>query len=196
MKRFFDFLFAFVGIIILSPILIIISILIKVSSSGDILYTQIRVGRNNKDFLIYKFRTMYVNAENKGLLTVGGRDPRITKIGYYLRKSKLDELPQLFNVLKGDMSFVGPRPEVRFFVNLYSENQKKILRVRPGITDVASIEFRNENEILEKQANPQKYYIDVIMPKKISINLTYLENRNLIKDFFVVLKTFNAILKN
>jgi len=193
LKRFFDLILSLIGLLILVPILFFITILIKISSSGPVFYKQVRVGKNNKDFEIFKFRTMHVNADKKGLLTVGGRDPRVTSIGYYLRKFKLDELPQLINVFKGDMSFVGPRPEVRQFVNIYSEIQKKVLNVKPGITDLASIEFRNENEILSKEDDPNQYYIDCIMPKKLEINLKYIAQRNLLKDFTVIIKTIKVI---
>lgn len=195
MKRFADFTIALLGLILFSPLLIVIAILLKIDSKGPVFYRQVRVARFNKDFKIFKFRTMFVDSDKKGLLTIGGRDSRVTKIGYYLRKSKLDELPQLINVILGDMSFVGPRPEVRTYVELYTEVQKKVLNVRPGITDLASIEFRNENELLEEQENPNKFYKDVIMQKKLKINLDYLEKRNLIKDFGVVLKTFKVIFK-
>ena len=196
LKRFFDLILSLIGLLIIVPILFLITILIKISSSGPVFYKQVRVGKNNKDFKIFKFRTMHVNAHKKGLLTVGGRDPRVTSIGYYLRKFKLDELPQLINVFKGDMSFVGPRPEVRQFVNLYSEIQKKVLNVKPGITDLASIEFRNENEILSKEEDPNQYYIDYIMPKKLEINLKYINQRNLLKDFVVIIKTIRVIFNS
>lgn len=196
LKRFFDLILSFIGLLIIVPILFLITILIKISSSGPVFYKQVRVGKNNKDFKIFKFRTMHLNADKKGLLTVGGRDPRVTSIGYYLRKFKLDELPQLINVFKGDMSFVGPRPEVRQFVNLYSEIQKKVLNVKPGITDLASIEFRNENEILSKEEDPNQYYIDYIMPKKLEINLKYINQRNLLKDFVVIIKTIKVIFNS
>ena len=196
LKRFFDLILSLIGLLIIVPILFLITILIKISSSGPVFYKQVRVGKNNKDFKIFKFRTMHVNAHKKGLLTVGGRDPRVTSIGYYLRKFKLDELPQLINVFKGDMSFVGPRPEVRQFVNLYSEIQKKVLNVKPGITDLASIEFRNENEILSKEEDPNQYYIDYIMPKKLEINLKYINQRNLLKDFVVIIKTIKVIFNS
>ena len=196
LKRFFDLILSLMGLLITVPILFLITILIKISSSGPVFYKQVRVGKNNKDFKIFKFRTMHVNADKKGLLTVGGRDPRVTSIGYYLRKFKLDELPQLINVFKGDMSFVGPRPEVRQFVNLYSEIQKKVLNVKPGITDLASIEFRNENEILSKEEDPNQYYIDYIMPKKLEINLKYINQRNLLKDFVVIIKTIKVIFNS
>ena len=150
MKRFFDILCALFGLIILSPILLIIAILIKLESKGPVFYRQIRVGKNNIDFRIFKFRTMYVGSDKKGLLTLGDRDTRVTKVGYYLRKYKLDELPQLINVLIGDMSFVGPRPEVRKYVNLYSEDDLRIFNIRPGITDYASIEFRDEAELFKR----------------------------------------------
>lgn len=194
-KRIFDFIFSLFGLILIFPILIIVSILISINSKGGIFYRQVRVGENNKDFKIFKFRTMYLNADKLGLLTVGGRDPRITKVGYYLRKSKLDELPQLINVFLGDMSFVGPRPEVRKYVELYSDSQKKVLEMKPGITDLASIQFRNENIILAKQENPNQYYIDVIMPTKLEINLKYLKERSLLKDCIVIFKTFLIIFK-
>jgi lipopolysaccharide/colanic/teichoic acid biosynthesis glycosyltransferase len=196
LKRFFDLILSLMGLLITVPILFLITILIKISSSGPVFYKQVRVGKNNKDFEIFKFRTMHLNADKKGLLTVGGRDPRVTSIGYYLRKFKLDELPQLINVFKGDMSFVGPRPEVRQFVNLYSEIQKKVLNVKPGITDLASIEFRNENEILSKEEDPKQYYIDYIMPKKLEINLKYINQRNLLKDFVVIIKTIKVIFNS
>ncbi|HAO15560.1 MAG TPA: glycosyl transferase [Tenacibaculum sp.] len=195
MKRVFDLFFSFFGLMIFSPILLIIGILIAFTSRGGVFYRQVRVGKGNMDFRIYKFRTMKVNSDKLGLLTVGGRDPRITRIGYYLRKYKLDELPQLINVLLGDMSFVGPRPEVRKYVNLYTEEQKEVLNVKPGITDLASIEYRGENDILSKQSEPNKYYIEVIMPHKLKINLEYLENRSLVKDIGVILKTFKAIME-
>ena len=195
MKRLFDIVFSLIGLLLIFPILIIISVLIKLDSKGSVFYRQVRVGKNNKDFKIFKFRTMHKNADSLGLLTVGGRDPRVTSLGYYLRKFKLDELPQLINVLLGDMSFVGPRPEVRKYVDLYTNEQKKVLTVRPGITDLASIEFRNENEILSGQEDPDKYYIDVIIPKKLKINLRYIEERSILKDIRVIFKTFTVIIK-
>lgn len=191
MKRAFDFIFSFIGLILLSPIFLIISLLIALSSKGGVFYKQTRVGKDNIDFKVYKFRSMIVNADKKGLLSIGkdGRDPRITKIGYILRKYKLDELPQLINVLKGDMSLVGPRPEVRKYVDLYDNKQKEILKVRPGITDIASITFRNENDLLSQSPNPEQYYIQEIMPKKISLSLEYVKTRTLIKDIKLIFKT-------
>lgn len=193
-KRIFDIIFSLTGLILLSPVLIVISILIKFDSKGQVLYKQTRVGRNNKDFKLLKFRTMNPDSDKKGLLTVGGRDPRITKTGYYLRKYKLDELPQLINVLYGEMSFVGPRPEVRKYVELYTEDQKSVLNVSPGITDVASIKYKNENELLEKAEDPEKYYIEKIMPDKIKLNLEYINERSFFKDFKVIMKTLSAVI--
>ena len=195
-KRIFDFIFAIIGLLFLVPLFIIIAILIKIESKGPVLYKQLRVGRYNLDFKILKFRTMDMNADQLGLLTLGHRDTRITKIGYYLRKYKLDELPQLINVFIGNMSFVGPRPEVRKYVKLYNQYQMQIFKVRPGITDMASIEFRNESELLSGQEDPINYYIQDIMPKKIQINLKYLKQRNFLKDFVVILNTFKVIIKN
>lgn len=191
MKRAFDFIFSFIGLILLSPIFLIISLLIALSSKGGVFYKQTRVGKDNIDFKVYKFRSMIVDADKKGLLSIGkdGRDPRVTKIGYILRKYKLDELPQLINVLKGDMSLVGPRPEVRKYVDLYDDNQKEILKVRPGITDIASITFKNENDLLSQSPNPEDYYIQDIMPKKISLSLEYVKTRTLIKDIKLIFKT-------
>jgi lipopolysaccharide/colanic/teichoic acid biosynthesis glycosyltransferase len=194
-KRLFDIVFSFFGLFLLSPLLLLVLILMKLSSSGPIIYKQLRVGRNNKDFFIYKFRTMHVDSDKLGLLTVGGRDTRVTPLGYYLRKFKFDELPQLVNVLIGEMSFVGPRPEVRKYVDLYNANQLKVLHVRPGITDLASIAFRNENELLFQQKDPESYYINVIMPAKLQINLEYLSTSTLFSDIMVIFKTFLAIVK-
>jgi lipopolysaccharide/colanic/teichoic acid biosynthesis glycosyltransferase len=194
MKRLFDIVFSFLGLVFLAPLWLLIVVLMMATSKGPIIYKQVRVGKNNKDFKIFKFRTMHVNADKLGLLSVGDRDPRITQIGYYLRKFKLDELPQLANVLRGDMSFVGPRPEVRKYVNFYNQEQMQVFKVRPGITDLASIEFRNESELLSNQEDPDSYYINVIMPKKLQINLDYLKERTLIKDIGVIVKTFLAII--
>lgn len=184
--RLLDFVFSTVGIIVLSPLFILIALLIKFTSAGSVLFKQQRVGKNGKDFTLLKFRTMQVNAEAKGQLTVGGKDSRITKVGYYLRKYKLDELPQLINVFIGNMSLVGPRPEVRKYVNFYTAEQQKVLLVLPGITDYASIAFRNENELLANAENPEKYYIDTIMPAKIELNKKFIDNRS-IKSYFEIL---------
>lgn len=190
MIRFFDILFSAIGLLILSPLLLMISFLIKISSKGSILYKQSRVGLSNVDFLVWKFRTMRVDSDKNGLLTVGGRDPRITSIGYYLRKYKLDELPQLFNVLLGTMSLVGPRPEVRKYVDLYTMEQQKVLAVKPGITDWASIIYRDENVILEKSEDPEHDYIHIILPDKIHYNLIFIEKRSVVEYFKIIFSTF------
>lgn len=189
MKKLFDITASFFGILILSPLFIFISLWVGLSSKGGVFYKQIRVGRNNKDFKLYKFRSMRVNSDKQGLLTVGSKDSRITKAGYFIRKYKIDELPQLFNVLKGDMSFVGPRPEVRRYVDLYSEEQMKVLSVRPGITDPASIKYRNENDILSSASNPEEYYIQHIMPDKLKINIDYINKRTFVKDIKIIFQT-------
>ncbi|MEE1252375.1 MAG: sugar transferase [Bacteroidales bacterium] len=189
MKRLFDITASFFGILILSPLFIFISLWVGLSSKGGVFYKQIRVGKNNKDFKLYKFRSMRVNSDKQGLLTVGSKDSRITKAGYFIRKYKIDELPQLFNVLKGDMSFVGPRPEVRRYVDLYSEEQMKVLSVRPGITDPASIKYRNENDILSSASNPEEYYIQHIMPDKLKINIDYINKRTFVKDIKIIFQT-------
>ncbi len=195
MIRFFDILFSFFGIIFLSPLLLLISLAIGLTSKGPVFYRQSRVGINGVNFLVWKFRTMHVDSDKNSLLTVGNRDPRITSLGYYLRKLKLDELPQLINVLMGTMSFVGPRPEVRKFVDLYNEEQKKILTVKPGITDWASIIYRNENRILEKSSNPEYDYIHLIMPDKIRYNLIFIEKQNVIEYFKIIMITLFRVLK-
>lgn len=166
-----------------------------VTSGFPIFYLQTRVGRNGHDFKLFKFRTMHTNADKQGLLTVGGHDPRVTKIGYYLRKYKLDELPQLFNVLFGTMSLVGPRPEVRKYVNLYTTEQKKVLSVRPGITDFASLEFINENDLLAKSSNPEQTYINEIMPTKLALNASYIAQQGVLTDFKIILNTIFKIVK-
>lgn len=188
-KRLFDLLVSFIGIIILSPILIIIATSIKIDSRGKVLFLQKRVGQHGKIFNIYKFRTMVTDAEKLGKQITVGKDKRITRIGSFLRKYKLDELPQLFNVLKGEMSFVGPRPEVPNYVRLYNEMEKKVLSVKPGITDFASIKYRNENEILGKVSNPEEYYINVIMKNKLELNLRYIDKNNIFLDIKIILET-------
>ena len=196
MKRVFDILFSLIGIIILLPVYIIISLLIMIDSKGGILYQQERTGKGDEIFKVFKFRTMRPDSFSKGALTVGSRDPRITNVGYYLRKYKLDELPQLFNVLFGDMSFVGPRPEVKKYTDLYNRTQKKVLTVRPGITDYASIKFRNENDLLSVSDNPEQLYIDEIMPEKLDLNLKYINDNSLFKDIKIIFDTFYVIIKD
>lgn len=194
MKRIFDITASFIGLIIVSPFFILIAIAIITESKGGIFYKQVRVGKNNSDFKLLKFRTMRPNSDKLGLLTVGGRDPRVTRVGYYLRKYKLDELPQLLNVFLGDMSLVGPRPEVRKYVDLYNQEQKKVLMVKPGITDYASILYSNENELLAKSENPETLYIEEIMPHKLKLNMEYINNPGLITDFKIILKTVAKIV--
>ena len=195
MIRLLDILFSFIGIVILSPVFLVLYIAIRLESKGGGFYKQIRVGKDSKDFGLYKFRSMRVGADKKGLITVGGRDPRITKVGYFIRKYKLDELPQLFNVLTGDMSLVGPRPEVRKYVELYTDEQKKVLSVCPGITDYASIEYVDENEILGKADDPDKAYIEQIMPDKIRYNMKYINNQSVKEYFKVIFLTIYRIIR-
>ena len=193
--RFFDFVLSLVGLVILAPIFIVLAVWIKIDSVGPVFYKQIRVGQNGKDFGLFKFRSMVVDADKKGLITVGGRDPRITRSGYFIRKYKLDELPQLINVLVGDMSLVGPRHEVRKYVELYDDEQNKVLSVKPGITDYASIEYMDENEILGKSTDPEKTYIEEIMPEKIKYNMKYIKNRSLIEYFKIIFLTILKIIR-
>lgn len=193
-KRLFDIIFSFVILIILTPFLIIISLMIIFTDGFPVFYVQNRVGKGGKLFGLIKFRTMYKDADKKGLLTVGVKDPRVTKIGYYLRKYKLDELPQFWNVLMGDMSVVGPRPEVKKYVDLYTEEQRKILELRPGITDWASIRFSNESEILAKYENPEEGYIKEVMPEKMKYYIKYLHEISLIQDIMIIFHTMRKIL--
>ena len=194
MIRFFDFIFSLMGILVLLPVFIILYIAIRLESPGGGIYKQKRVGRYGKDFYVYKFRSMRTGADKQGLITVGGRDPRITHIGYFIRKYKLDELPQLFNVLFGDMSLVGPRPEVRHYVNYWTPEQMHVLDVRPGITDPASIKYRNENELLAQAEDPEKYYIEVIMQEKIKLYLEYAEKSSFWYDIKLIFQTFWVII--
>lgn len=191
-KRLFDISVSFIGIIFLFPLMILIGIIIKFTSKGPILFKQIRVTKNGKNFEIYKFRTMKENSEGNKQITVGN-DMRITGIGKILRKTKLDELPQLFNVIKGEMSLVGPRPEVPKYINLYNEEQKKILNVPAGITDYASIYFSNESELLGKAKDPEKFYIEKIMPYKIELNQKYIENISIFTDVKIIILTILKI---
>lgn len=194
MKRLFDIVASGLGLVVLSPLFLIIAIWIKLDSKGPVFYRQVRVGRYNKDFRIYKFRSMRVGADKGSLVTIGGRDPRVTKSGYWIRKFKLDELPQLINVFLGDMSLVGPRPEVRHYVDYWTPEQMHVLDVRPGITDPASIKFRNENELMEKAEDPEMYYIEVIMQEKIKLYLEYVEKNNFFYDLGLIFKTFWVIV--
>ena len=195
-KRGIDILFSLIGLICLFPFFIFISFFIYITSKGGVFFVQLRVGKNNKDFKLYKFRTMFLNSDSKGLLTVGNNDKRITKLGYYLRKNKLDELPQLINVLNGTMSIVGPRPEVRKYVNLYNSEQKSILDVKPGITDFASLMYYNENEILANSVNPEQTYINEIMPIKLELNKQYINEMSLFTDLKIIFKTFIKLINS
>lgn len=192
--RLFDICISFTALVILSPFLLIIALLIAIESKGGALYKQTRVGQENKDFELLKLRTMRVGSDQKGLLTVGDRDPRVTRMGTFIRKYKLDELPQLVNVLLGDMSLVGPRPEVRKYVDLYSEHQKKILQVKPGITDYASLYYIDENELLAHSQNPENTYIQEVMPAKIELNFKYINCPTPKEYFKIIFLTAKSIL--
>lgn len=196
MKRLFDIIASGLGLIVLSPLLAVLAIWIKSDSNGPVFYRQTRVGKDNKDFRLYKFRSMRLGSDKLGLITVGGHDPRVTRSGYYIRKYKLDEFPQLINVFLGDMSLVGPRPEVRKYVDMYSAEQLHVLDVKPGITSLASIRYRNENELLAKAENPDKVYTEIIMPDKLKIDLEYVQNANLLSDIKLIFSTlFEVVTK-
>jgi len=194
MKRLFDVIASGLGLIVLSPLFVILAIWIKLDSKGPVFYRQVRVGYKNKDFRIFKFRSMRVGSDKGSLVTIGGHDPRVTRSGYFIRKFKFDELPQLINVFLGDMSLVGPRPEVRHYVDYWTPEQMHVLDVRPGITDPASIKFRNENELMEKAEDPEKYYIEVIMQEKIKLYLEYVEKHSFWYDLGLIFKTFFVII--
>lgn len=195
MKRLFDIFASGIGLIVLSPLFLILAIWIKLDSKGPVFYRQVRVGFKNKDFRIFKFRSMRMGADKGSLVTIGGHDPRVTRSGYFIRKFKFDELPQLINVFVGDMSLVGPRPEVRHYVDYWTPEQMHVLDVRPGITDPASIKFRNENELMEQAEDPEKYYIEVIMQEKIKLYLEYVEKHSFWYDLGLIFKTFWVIVK-
>jgi lipopolysaccharide/colanic/teichoic acid biosynthesis glycosyltransferase len=193
MKRLFDLVVSVILLLVLLPVFLLIAIWILLDDRGDVFYRQERIGYRQRPFQILKFRTMYRNADRKGLLTVGGRDPRVTSCGYYLRKYKLDELPQLINVLKGEMSLVGPRPEVKKYVDLYNREQLQVFNVKPGITDYASIAYANENELLSKSSEPEITYIREIMPAKLELNLKYVDEQGLMTDLKILLSTFSRV---
>lgn len=195
MTRSLDILISFFGLVVLSPVLIIVALIIVIDDPGPVFYRQLRVGRYGRDFRIFKFRSMRVNADKAGLITVGDRDPRVTRAGYYIRKYKIDELPQLLNVLIGDMSLVGPRPEVRRYVDLYTDEQRRVLSVRPGITDYASIEYVDENRLLAASNDPDKTYIDEIMPAKIALNMRYINHPTIGEYLRILFLTIKAILR-
>ncbi len=195
MKRIFDIFASGIGLLVLSPLFFILAIWIRLDSKGPVFYRQVRVGKDNKDFRIFKFRSMRVGSDRGSLVTIGGRDPRVTRSGYYIRKFKLDELPQLINVFVGDMSLVGPRPEVRHYVDYWTEEQMHVLDVRPGITDPASIKFRNENELMEQAEDPENYYINVIMQEKLKLYLEYVNHHSFWDDIKLIFQTFAVIVK-
>lgn len=189
MKRLFDIVASGLGLIILCPLFLILAIWIKLDSPGPVFYRQVRVGRYNKDFRIFKFRSMRIGADRGSLVTIGARDARVTNSGYYIRKFKLDEFPQLINVFIGDMSLVGPRPEVRHYVDYWTPEQMRVLDVRPGMTDPASIKFRNENELMAKAEDPESYYINELMQEKLNLYLEYVDNRSFVGDIGLIFKT-------
>ena len=196
MKRLFDIVGSAVGLVVLSPLFVGLAIWIKKESKGPVFYKQKRVGRNGKEFQLFKFRSMRIGSDKLGLLTIGGSDPRITRAGNFIRKYKLDEFPQLINVLIGNMSVVGPRPEVSKYVNLYNEEQLKVLKVKPGITDWASIKYRNENDLLARSDRPEEFYISEVMPAKLALSLQYIEKHNLITDLRIIWLTLKNIVNN
>ena len=195
LKRAFDLVVSAVALLLLFPVLLLIGLSVALSSPGGAFFRQVRVGRAGKEFRLFKFRTMRPGSEAQGQITVGGRDPRITGIGYFLRKSKMDELPQLINVMLGDMSIVGPRPEVSRYVALYSPEQRNVLNVRPGITSAASIAYMDENEILGRSADPQHAYIEEVMPAKLALDLDYVKNRSFFLDMSIILRTFIGLFR-
>ena len=195
-KRIFDFLGSLLGLMLLSPVLLLIALLIKVDSRGPVFYRGVRVGLFGGVFKIFKYRTMIINAEKVGGSSTPDDDPRLTRLGKFLRRYKLDELPQLINVLKGDMSLVGPRPQVQWAVDLYTPEQRTVLTVRPGITDYASVHFPNEGEILKGSTNPDQDYMEKIHPKKMRLSLEYVRERSLWVDLKIIFQTIAAIFQN
>lgn len=195
LKRTFDFLASFFGLLLLSPLILCIAVWVKCDSKGPIFYRQVRVGKDGREFKLFKFRSMRVGADRAALLTLGDRDPRVTRSGFWLRKTKLDELPQLFNVLVGDMSLVGPRPEVPKYVALYTPEQREVLSVRPGITDTASLEMRNEAELMAQQVDPEGYYMNVQIPLKIKLAKEYIAQQSLLSDLKLIVRTIGVMFK-
>ncbi len=192
-KNLFDLVFGLLGLIILSPVLLLIAAVIKLTSPGPVFFLQERVGKDGKPFKIFKFRTMIPDAEKHGLKITVGKDHRVTGVGEFLRKYKLDELPQIINIVRGEMSFVGPRPEVPRYVAHYSEAERRVLSVRPGVTDLASIKYRKEHELLGESSDPEKTYIEEIMPEKLRINLEYVENAAFHNDVKLLWQTVKAV---
>lgn len=195
-KRLMDIVISGGALLVLWPVLVLIALAIKIDDPGPVFYRQVRVGKDGKEFRIYKFRTMVVDADKKGLQITVGKDNRITRMGAFLRKTKLDELAQLINVFKGEMSFVGPRPEVPKYVAMYTPYQRQVLLVQPGITDYASIAYRNENDLLEGAEDPERMYIDKIMPDKIELNMKYLHEISPLADIRLIFSTIIAVIKD
>lgn len=195
MIRFFDILFSIIGLVLLSPLFTVLYLLIRIESQGGGFYSQERIGKNGKPFKLFKFRSMRIGSDKKGLITIGEKDNRITKTGFILRKYKLDELPQLWNVFIGEMSLVGPRPEVKKYTDLYTEEQKQVLQVRPGITDWASIKYVDENKILGESKDPDDAYVNLIMPNKIKLNMVYIQHQTLGEYFKIIFTTFKEIVR-
>ena len=193
LKRIFDVISSLVVLILALPFFVLISILIVIDSKGGVFYNQLRVGKDEVLFGLYKFRTMRPNTDQVKI-TVGDRDPRVTRVGYYLRKFKLDELPQLINILKGEMSVVGPRPEVKQYVDLYSAKQLKVLSVKPGLSDLATLEYVKESELLAKSSSPEQTYVNEVMPDKLRLNLKYIESQSLLLDLKIIFKTLAKIM--
>jgi len=189
MKRILDIVVSLIGLIFLLPLLVLVAILIKLDSPGPVFFRQERVGRGFRPFLIYKFRTMAEDSPARGPSITFGRDPRITRVGWFLRKSKIDELPQLFNVFKGDMTFVGPRPEVPRYVELFKHDYEEILTIRPGITDLASLKYRNEAALLGNADNPEQEYLTRVLPDKISLGKEYIKRSSITFDLKLISKT-------
>ena len=194
LKRLFDITCSLIILLTFSPVFIVIALFIVIDSEGGVFFHQIRVGKNNVDFSLYKFRTMSVGSDKKGQITIGNNDSRITKVGLVLRKYKLDEFPQLLNILNGEMSIVGPRPEVRKYVKLYTKKQLNVLSVKPGLTDYASLEYINESEILGNSEDPNHTYINEVMPIKLELNLKYISKISFITDLSLIFKTIIRIL--
>lgn len=195
MKRTFDIFFSFTALLFLWPFIALLSLVILFGSKGGVFYKQVRIGKNFREFQLLKFRTMRPGSDKQGLITVGGKDNRITREGYFLRKYKLDELPQFLNILRGDMSFVGPRPEVKKYVDIYHERYKNVLRVRPGLTDYASLEYISENEILGRSADPEKTYTNEILPHKLDLADRYVARASVAEDIRIILKTLQKIVR-
>jgi lipopolysaccharide/colanic/teichoic acid biosynthesis glycosyltransferase len=194
-KRIIDLLAAGGGLLVLCPLLAVLALAVKGTSPGPVFFRQERVGRGGRGFRILKFRTMVADAERRGLHITAGGDPRVTPVGRLLRHYKMDELPQLWNVLVGDMSLVGPRPEVAKYVALYSSEQRRVLEVRPGITDPASLAYRHEEALLARAADPERFYVETVMPAKLRINLDYINHRTFVRDLIVLLRTVHTSAK-